>query len=109
MATETLEEKFARLERENAALEQKAAEQATELATATQAVDELSEKLSNAEAVTPAQAVVTHEKHQYLVLAQKFNYEGTEVLASELQGKKEILAALVKSGSGLLQKIEAKK
>ncbi|SHL26728.1 hypothetical protein [Hymenobacter psychrotolerans] len=98
MDTETPEQKIARLEAENAQLKQ-------DNATAEEAIGDLSEKLSNAEAATPTLVVVTHDKTQYQVLAQQFNYEGTEVKAKDLQKNKEVLAALVKTGSGLLRKV----
>lgn len=102
MATETTEEKIARLEAENARLVQDSQD-------AEQAISELNEKLANAEAVAPEQTVVTYEKAQYRVLAQKFSYNGQEIEAKDLQSKKDVLKALVEAGSGLLVKVEATK
>lgn len=109
MAPETLEQKVERLEAANAALTQEKAAQATELAVAEATIGEMGEKLANVEAGEVKHEVVSFEKVQYRVLAQKFNFEGTEVKATELQKNKEVLAALVKAGSGLLQKVEATK
>lgn len=95
---ETLEQKVARLERENLDLKK-------ENETATTTIVEMSEKLANAEAVAPEQVVVTHDKKQYRVLAHKFNHNGAEIAASNLQANKEVLAELVKMKSGVLQLI----
>jgi hypothetical protein len=95
---ETLEQKVARLERENFDLKQENTDALT-------TVGELSEKLANAEAVAPEQVVVTHDKKQYRVLAHKFNHNGAEIAASNLQANKEVLADLVKMKSGVLQLI----
>lgn len=102
MATETTEEKIARLEAENARLLQ-------DTQDAEQTIGELNEKLANAEAVAPEQTVVTYEKAQYRVLAQKFSYKGQEIEAKNLQANKEVLKALVDGESGLLVKIEVAK
>jgi hypothetical protein len=106
MAIESLEEKVARLEAEKLQLEQKNQSQAEELATAEQTVSDLNEKLSNVEAAEVVHVVVSYKKEQYRVLAQQFDFGGTLVKASELQENKEVLAALVEDGSGLLQKVK---
>ena len=95
---ETLEEKIARLERENFDLKQENTEAVT-------TIGEMSEKLANAEAVAPEQVVVTHERKQYRVLAHKFHHKGAEIAASNLQANKDVLAQLVEMKSGVLQLI----
>lgn len=99
---ETLEQKVARLEAENAQLQ-------NDKTTAEEAVVELNEKLANAEAVAPKQVVVTHEKVKYRVLAQQFQHKGQLIKAKDLQANKEVLAELVKAESGLLLKLEPAK
>ncbi|MCA8831954.1 hypothetical protein [Hymenobacter pini] len=100
-APETPEQELARLRSENAKLKE-------ENATATATLEEMGEQLANAEAAAPEQVVVKHENAQYRVLAQKFQHKGQEVKAADLKKNKELVAELIKSGSGLLQKIEAK-
>ena len=101
MANETLEQKIARLEAENAKYQQ-------ELTDTQGIVAEQAEALANAEAskTEGAAIIVTYEKQQYRVIGKQFTIKGALVKAEELSTNKEAVKHLVETKSGLLQLIE---
>lgn len=81
-----------------------------ELATSTELVSDLNTRLDNAtvSAELSQVIVVTHEQKKYRVIGAKFKHKGTEYAAADLSKHADVVAALVESGSELLQLVPAK-
>lgn len=91
-ANETLEQKVARLEAENAQQQEIIAGQ--------------SEQIQLAETSASVQLpVVTHEDQKYAVLAKEFTFEGVKIKDVELKSKPAVIQALVEAKSGILELI----
>jgi hypothetical protein len=89
---ETLEQKVARLEKE--------------VADSKEIIDGQAAKLQTAELGASEQLpVVTHDKQNYRVLAGAFTFKGVKYTAEELKTKSDVVAALVKEESGVLELI----
>lgn len=70
-----------------------------------QTIAGLEAKVRQAEAGNDGSIVVTHEDQLHRVLVPQFHFEGRLVKAEELSGDAELVAKLVKAGSGVLEKV----
>lgn len=89
------------------ALKQQLAAHKEESAAKDAIIEGQAEQLKAAEAQgAGALPVVTHEKKRYQVLARKFIYKDVEVDANQLKTDKDLVKALVESGTGILKALD---
>ena len=101
----------AEAEQAKKALLDELAEVKEELATANEIVEEVTQRLENADAIQAESAthVLTFEKKQYKVLAAKVQHKGVTYDAKDLSKHQDVLKDLIGDGKGLVQLIVATK
>ncbi|MVN77735.1 hypothetical protein GO988_15485 [Hymenobacter sp. HMF4947] len=78
-----------------------------QLAEQNSIIEGQAEQLKAAEAQgAGALPVVTHEKKRYQVLARKFIHKEVEIDANSLKTDKDLVKALVESGTGILKALD---
>jgi cellobiose-specific phosphotransferase system component IIA len=95
----------------HATTKQQLADAQEELATANGIVEEVSQRLANADAISAESGthVLTFEKQQYKVLAPTLQHKGVKYEAKDLSKYPEVLKDLIGDGKGLVQPITAAK
>ncbi|WP_310395718.1 hypothetical protein [Hymenobacter sp.] len=111
MAEDTKEATAAELKKQVTSLKQELADTKEELATANGIIQEVTQRLENADAIQAESAthVLTFEKKQYRVLAARLQHKGTKYEAKDLSKHPEVLKDLIGDGKGLVQLITAAK